>query len=147
MHPYERILCAVDFSAPSDAAAERAALLARQFGAALTLLHIVEYWPVERSNERIPPENVDPTEYEATRSKLLLAGLAAGLEIESADQVVLFSAHSAWHEIIRWAGQRNVNLIVQGSHGHHGIDALLGSTANAVINLSPCDVLTVRKGK
>ena len=35
------------------------------------------------------------------------------------------------------------DLLVIGSHGRHGLRALLGSTANAVLQSAPCDTLLV----
>lgn len=35
------------------------------------------------------------------------------------------------------------DLVVVGSHGHHGARALFGSTSNAMIHGTPCDVLAV----
>lgn len=47
-------------------------------------------------------------------------------------------------EIIRVATENQVDLIVVGSHGRHGLALLLGSTANGVLHHAPCDVLAVR---
>jgi len=59
-------------------------------------------------------------------------------------QRVSLSPHAAWHEIVHFAGENNADLIVLGCHGHHGITALLGSTASGVVNHAPCDVIAVR---
>ncbi len=45
------------------------------------------------------------------------------------------------HEI---ASEQAVDLIVIGSHGRHGVQLLLGATANAVLHGATCDVLAVR---
>jgi universal stress protein A len=144
MHVYQHILCAVDFSSLSEAACQRALALAEQSGARLTFLHVVEYFPGERSNQLIPPEDVDPAAYEAIEERARLAELAARLACEAAHQQVLISPHSAWREIVRFAGATGTDLIVLGSHGFHGVATLLGSSANALANRAPCDVLTVR---
>jgi universal stress protein A len=47
-------------------------------------------------------------------------------------------------EIHRAAIASKADLIVIGSHGRHGIQLLLGSTANAVLHGASCDVLAVR---
>jgi universal stress protein A len=47
-------------------------------------------------------------------------------------------------EIIRVANENDVDLIVVGSHGRHGLALLLGSTANGVLHHATCDVLAVR---
>ena len=50
-------------------------------------------------------------------------------------------------EILRLAEEQNVDLIVMGSHGRHGLALLLGSTANAVLHHANIDVLAVRVNK
>jgi len=47
-------------------------------------------------------------------------------------------------EIVRVASEKDIDLIVIGTHGRHGIGLLLGSTATGVIHHAHCDVLTVR---
>jgi universal stress protein A len=47
-------------------------------------------------------------------------------------------------EIVRVADDEKAELIVIGSHGRHGLQLLLGSTANGVLHLAKCDVLAVR---
>ena len=144
MESYRNILCAIDFSPSSEAAVDRAAVLARDTGAQLTLLHVVEYFPVDRSNEQIAPENTDPQHYRMSRAHEGLADQARRLgEIESLQEVVV-SEHSAKHEIVRFAKERQMDLIVVASHGRHGISALLGSTATGVLHTASCDVLAVR---
>ena len=44
------------------------------------------------------------------------------------------------------ADKLNADLIVIGSHGRHGVQLLLGSSANAVLHGAKCDVLAVRVG-
>jgi universal stress protein A len=141
---YERIVCAVDFSHYSKATCLRAIEVARHFGAHLTLLNVVEYFPENRSNEVIAPENIDPAVYHEGEARKGLIELTRCLQYEDADIQVLFSSHSAWHEIVRFAGEQKMGLIVIGSHGKRGITALLGSTANGVVNHAPCDVFVAR---
>jgi len=44
----------------------------------------------------------------------------------------------------RFAKEQNVDLIVVGTHGQHGLTALLGSTTEGVAHMAPCDVLVIR---
>ncbi len=50
----------------------------------------------------------------------------------------------AWQAICREAKERDVDLIVLGSHGYSGIDRLLGTTAAKVVNHTDRSVLIVR---
>jgi len=144
MEDYKHILCAVDFSEPSKTAAQRAVVMAHKGGAHLTVLHVVEYFPEDRSNEFIAPECTDPAAYRESEARKALGELVGQLQCKEATQEVVFSPHAAWHEIIRFAGANNADLIILGCHGLHGIPALLGSSANGVLNHAPCDVLAVR---
>jgi universal stress protein A len=47
-------------------------------------------------------------------------------------------------EVHRTVKQENVDLVVVGSHGRHGLALLLGSTANGILHGATCDVLAVR---
>jgi len=146
MEGYRNILCAIDFSPYSQAAVERAAVLARATDAQLTLLHVVEFFPEDRSNEQIAPEDIDPEQYRMSRARERLAEHALRLgKIEAAQEVVV-SEHSAKQEIVRFAEERKMDLIVVASHGRHGISALLASTADGVLHNASCDVLAVRAG-
>jgi len=147
MAAYERILCAVDFSATSEEACKRAVELAQLYGAQLSLLHILEYFPEDRSNEFIAPECDDPAGYLESQARLGLNELAERANCEDAVRRVLFSPDSARREIVRFAAANNIDLIVLGSHGRHGIAVLLGSTANGVVVRADCDVLAVRANK
>jgi universal stress protein A len=59
-------------------------------------------------------------------------------------QEVRFSPHSAKREIMHFAKEQNVDLIVVGTHGQHGLTDLLGSIAVGVAHMAPCDVLAIR---
>lgn len=43
--------------------------------------------------------------------------------------------------------KETTDLVVVGSHGHHGARTLFGSTSNAMIHGTPCDVLAVHIGE
>ena len=125
-------------------AMERAGEMARHYGARLTLLHIIDYFPEEIPNDWIPPEDQDPKQYLVERARKMLEDLASELQLGDAGREVRLTDHSAKHEITRYAEETGVDLIVMSSHAHHGIFALLGSTAAGVVHTAPCDVMVVR---
>lgn len=144
MKSYRNILCATDFSDHCRIAAERAADLARLYGARLTLLHVVEHFPVDRSNVDIAPEDVDPAAYHEDKARASLAALARQLRLDRVGQEVRFSMESARDEILRFVEEQQTDLVVVASHGRHGITSILGSTTYGMTHKSPCDVLAVR---
>jgi nucleotide-binding universal stress UspA family protein len=71
------------------------------------------------------------------------------LEVPGAEQVrqVVREVQSGppFVEIVRYAKEHDVDLIVMGTHGRTGIaHALIGSVAEKVVRKAPCPVLTVR---
>lgn len=144
MARYHNILCAIDFSTYSHAAFLRGTELANLYDAKLTLLHVLEYFPEDRSNVQIAPENADPKGYREEQAQSSLSELVSESGYDNVTQEVRFSTHSAKHEIIHYAKEKNIDLIIVTSHGHHGISTLLGSSANGIVHSSPCDVLVVR---
>ncbi|HUW75258.1 MAG TPA: universal stress protein [Gallionella sp.] len=144
MKCYQNILCATDFSVHCKAAAERAIEMARLCGAKLTLLHVVEYFPEDRSNEVIAPEDNEPATYRKQQAHTLLANFAEDLGCAEACREVSFSTRSARHGIIRYAEEQSIDLIVVATHGRHGIANILGATAYGVVHRARCDVLAVR---
>jgi nucleotide-binding universal stress UspA family protein len=54
-------------------------------------------------------------------------------------------AGRAWKCILDEIREGNVDLVVMGTHGRHGLPRLvLGSVAEKVVRLSPVAVMTVR---
>jgi nucleotide-binding universal stress UspA family protein len=46
---------------------------------------------------------------------------------------------------VRYAGSRDIDLIVMGTHGRSGVaHMVMGSVAEKVVRTAPCPVLTVR---
>lgn len=138
-----RILCPIDFSAPSAHALEHAAGLARWFGARLAVLHVR---PTVTPHPDMPPGGpVAPwlvTELEGLQQRVAAAAAeatAAGVAVEP-----LATAGEPVHEILRCAVALPADLIVMGTHGSSGFQHLvLGSVTEKVLRKAPCPVLTV----
>lgn len=141
---YQHILCAVDLGGENLDVASRAGELAGQYSAKLSLLHVVEYIPIDLANELVLPQQQEIEGQLVARSKQVLASLALQLGLEHVSENVVSGSTKA--EIIEYAKTNKVDLIVIGRHGRHGFSRLLGSTANAVLHHAPCDVLAVRLG-
>lgn len=142
MGPYRKILLAVDFSSESERVGDRAAALARESAAALTLIHVVTPVYQEPILEGVLtlPLDLEAQLVDAAERSLRAFAQRIGVP-DSAIQVRVGTAKSAVVQAARDAG---ADLIVVGSHGAHGLGLLLGSTANAILHAAPCDVLAVR---
>jgi universal stress protein A len=119
------LLYPTDFSPSSEAAGRVAREMARQWGARLHIVHVV-------------PPVTDP--YDAPeRLNRLAATLGEGVQVHTA----LLSGRIA-RQIIDYARDKRIALIVLGTHGRTGVSrVLLGSVAESVVRLAPCLVLTV----
>ena len=145
MSGYQHILCAVDLGDENLVVASRAVELADLYGAKISLLHVVEYIPIDLANELVIPQQQDIEDQLVKRSKKALTKLASRLEFEQISENIVSGSTKA--EIIEFSKDNNVDLIIMGQHGRHGFSRLLGSTANAVLHNAPCDVLAVRIGE
>jgi universal stress protein A len=145
MSTYNKILVAVDLSHEAGLVVTRAKELAQLYDATLTLIHVVEPMVAMEDYELAPAL---PLEIEKTleqRAKNFLGKLASDMSLDTAETIVGIGAPK--REILNYARDQGVDLIVIGAHGRHGIALLLGSTANAVLHGTHCDVMCVRVGK
>jgi universal stress protein A len=145
MSTYNNILAAIDLSSDARTVVSRAREFMRLYGATLSLIHVVE--PVVSMDDyELTPAL--PLEIEKTleqRAHSFLDKLAAEMQLPEAQKLVKIG--SAKREILHYARDNGIDLIVIGAHGRHGIATLLGSTANAVLHGTQCDVMCVRVGK
>lgn len=140
---YQHILIAADFSKHSDDICNKAQQLAKYYQAKLSICHIVEDFPLtDFAYEPMISVDIDMRNALLDAGKKQLTKLANTLAIPVSQQWV--ECGSPGHDIVRIADDNQVDLIVVGSHGRHGIKLLLGSTANAVLHHAHCDVLAVR---
>ncbi|MFM8470392.1 MAG: universal stress protein [Limisphaerales bacterium] len=141
----KKILVPVDFSEFSTKAIKYAARFAEQFVATLVLVHVVE--PVRYPESVLIPPEME----EANRERLKLAreALAEFVRKQVPADIPTETATRLGHpfsEIGVAAKDFDVDLIVIATHGHTGLKHLfLGSTAERVVRLAPCPVLTVRE--
>jgi len=144
MAEYKKILVALDFSRSAELVAQRAKEIAERNRAELTLLHVCEYMPpIDLAYEPVVmPEWDIKDEALLEQAEAQLKRLADKLRLGDARRQVVLGIAKA--DIVSIAREQQVDLIVLGSHGRHGISRLLGSTANNVLHNAPCDVLAVR---
>jgi universal stress protein A len=139
--PINKILVAVDTSDEADQVLETAANLAKEHGAEVSVLHSTT--PVAAAYGQwvtyIPPVNDNKVKAQ------IYDNLAARVEKYGLDPECIHIEFSRPIDaIVARAEQDSADLIVIGSHGRHGVQLLLGSTANGVLHHAKCDVLAVR---
>lgn len=142
-----RILFPTDYSDLAEAALNHAVTLANVFHAELHCLHVVDdayqYWSA------LGPESIPigppPEELLKLSQKRMTAFVEEHFgELESVP-VTSVSVGRPFAEIIAYARENEIDMIVMGTHGRGAIaHMLLGSTTEKVVRKAPCPVLTVR---
>ncbi|MGL6075062.1 MAG: universal stress protein [Fimbriiglobus sp.] len=132
----KKILYPTDFSSYSNAAYFHALALAVTYGAELTIVYV--YTPgqethgspaAEKQHWRSQLEQIRPAHAKTPVHHVFLEGDAA-------------------MEIVRYAEDSGVDVIVLGTHGRTGVDRLvMGSVAEKVVRDSACSVLVVKLPK
>ena len=144
MGEYRNLLVCLDLTEDSVRVLERARALAASTGGTLTLLHVVEYVPVEPMGEALLPAVQIEAEL-AERATRQIAELANRLSLGGAERLVLTGSIKA--EVVRIAQEKRCDLIVIGSRERHGVSILFNFTEDTVLHAAPCDVLAVRLSK
>jgi nucleotide-binding universal stress UspA family protein len=138
------ILVPVDFSGITDAVVTTGAALARELGARVVLLSVIQrqvliadYTPLIENIAEITAAG----EKHAARKLANLEKKLAG-KVPAVESVVATGAPGA--EIVAQAGKCGANYIVLGSHGHTALyELLVGSTAHLVLRNAKCPVVIV----
>jgi len=138
---YRNILAVVGVGEDSSQVATHARDLAADTpGVQLTLLHVVEYVPVEPLSDSLLPSVQIETEL-VERSRVRMRELAVSLGPAVRWEVASGNVKT---EITRFAREGRFDLIVIGSHERHGLSILVNLTEDTVLHAAPCDVLAVR---
>jgi nucleotide-binding universal stress UspA family protein len=149
---YKNILVAIDGSAPSQLALSEAIRLAKDGGATLNLLHVVDEFVM---GPLVEPSYMSSAYYTDTIDALREAGQqtlkqaetkirAHGLEPQST--FIEASGRRVGEFVVEQAKKWPADLIVMGTHGRRGLRRLiLGSDAEWVLRSAPVPVLLVRE--
>jgi nucleotide-binding universal stress UspA family protein len=141
---YKRILVGYDGSKNSERALARAIALAKEQGAALRILVAVStVLPVFSPISQSLPESTFEEIIQDGKDALADAVASAKLMLDDVSGV-LKDGHAA-DELVRYATENDIDLIVLGRRGVSAIERfLLGGVSSSVIGHSKCDVLVVK---
>jgi nucleotide-binding universal stress UspA family protein len=132
-HQLRRILFCTDFSENSERALGYAISATQEYGAELTLLHVLE-------------ETRNPSKAQAAIAaaaeqldKMIQPEIGKALKTRTAVRV-----GKPYQQIIELAVETHIDTIVMGVRGRGAVDlAVFGSTTYRVLQLGPCPVLAV----
>lgn len=143
----DRILVPTDFSDFSRPAMQYGCAIAARFSAEMHLLHVVPDPAM-----LVPEAAAFSVETMQAQSESLVKGAQATLNTlppdgwENEKQIIReVRVGAAFMEIIDYAREHSIDLIVIGTHGRSGLmHILMGSVAERIVRKSPCPVLTVK---
>ena len=143
MEKFKRILVATDGSEFSEAALEYAIDLAKKNYAELFIVYVVPLaplgsaWEDDRIREKLRQEGEEILK--KAKEKVKRKGRMA--------EIILKEGVPS-EEILKTAKEKNVDLIVMGSHGRTKLQKIiLGSVAERVIGGAHCPVMVLKKTK
>ncbi len=144
---FTKILLPTDFSACSTEAAGVARSLAERFGSRIVVLHVLDepatLDPMFRGDIPLEMLRSRMENYARENMDAFLTRCFSGFE--SFDTIL--ASGIPYREIIGKAREVAADLIVIGTHGRTGVEhVIFGSTAEKVVRMSPCPVLSVRQG-
>ena len=138
------VLIATDFSEASEKALRHALAIARHYGAKLYLVHVVP----SLAFTLVGPDAVNAATDAVCRDarqmedRLVQSGALAGVRHE-----IIVCQGNVWEQLEKIVRQKQVELVVIGTHARRGLGKLLlGSVAEHIFRHSECLVLTVGPG-
>lgn len=142
----EKVMVPIDFSNHSRRAADYAAGIARTFKGKIVFFHAIEpeVYPAAYEYNNGPLLDFDPN-LDATVLKNLKEFLADAIDENLVEDYVVMKG-LAHKEIVAYAGENHIDLLVIATHGLTGLEyILLGSTAEKVTRWAACPVLTIKR--
>ncbi|MGH9679656.1 MAG: universal stress protein [Candidatus Acidiferrales bacterium] len=136
---FQNILFATDFSSTANLALPYAVEIARRSGGTIHAVHVIS----PEINPLVPPEawsQMDREEQDFRGREL--RKLEA--ELQGLPHEFLLLKGDIWENLSRTIKEKQIDLLVLGTHGRTGIEkALLGSTAERIFRQASCPVLSV----
>jgi len=141
MATYTHLLIGLDLAPESQQVVDRVKQLFADRDVKISICHILEPLAFTYGGD-IPVDLSDVQVQLEDQARTRLAALAEQLAIAEEDQHIVLGQPA--NEMRRMAKEEDVDLIIVGSHGRHGLALIFGSTSNSVLHGAPCDVLAVR---
>lgn len=143
----KNILCPVDFSEFSSRACDYAFSLAHRYEAKVFLQNVVE--PLAISYPTFTyPESLEKVYSDMTvESRRHLETLIGENGLPGVESEILVETGPVAFRILKNAEEKNIDLIVMGTHGRQGLMHLaMGSVTEKVMRNARCPVLVVPSG-
>lgn len=139
---YKNILVALDLTEHSNFVLKRAAQIAERSKSKISVVYVHSHMLIPYAGEFSMPIDMESENAIHRQAEKRLAQLGKKYKINAKAQYLLEG--SVKTEVTNLAKKIHADLIVVGTHGHTGIEALLGSEANAILHAAKCDVWVIR---
>ncbi len=140
----KNILCPIDYSIYSERALKYAIEFAEKYQAKLYLIHVLDIRVYDITDPDLYNVNVVDDETLKKLKERLSARVTEDTKGRVPVEAIIIQG-VPFAEIINAAKERQIDLIVLGTHGRTGLShAIMGSVAEKVVRKAPCPVLTIR---
>ncbi|GLX78366.1 universal stress protein [Thalassotalea insulae] len=129
---YNTIVCAIEASKEGKEILAKAHEFSQIHQAQLFVIHVIPYSLLPKDYQKELKENTLP-EVEA---------ITSSFQIPKKNVSIKFG--KPYEQVCTLAEKKRADLIILGTHSKKGLNALIGSTANAVANYAKCDVSLMR---
>ena len=149
MQSVNSVLTPIDFSENADTVFKAAVFLAKTFKAELHVVFVVQNFE-DYTGFFVPPINLPNLEEElyASAQQKMESFIAQHKELCDEARISAVSSKvlsgDVGEEVVKYAEQKKVQLIVMGTHGYKGLERIMfGSVAEKVVKTAHCPVLTL----
>ncbi len=148
MKEFKKILYPIDFSESSKKIFPYVMTFSKTFGSTVHLLYVVRDLKY-LTGFHVPHPSLDKLEAEITSSSEKMMEKVCKEDLQGCPFFVKkIVVGDAANEIIAYAQEEKIDLIILGTHGRKGLEkALFGSVADRVVKNSPVPVLTINPYK
>jgi nucleotide-binding universal stress UspA family protein len=134
------VLLLTDFSEPSEAAVPFALSIGREYGAKLCALHALTPIPLAYTAPESAAATLAGMEEGAAAAMQALDSQLAGV----AHETMILRTPSVWAALQKILAERQVDLVILGTHGRTGaMKLLLGSVAEEIFRRTSVPVMTI----
>ena len=144
MESCTHILAAIELHEDGERVLARARRLADACGAELSVLHVVEYLPLDPAGDLISTLPADTSAERAAQARAQLEAWCASAHVPPNHLHIVLGSITT--EILHQAQEIKADLIVVGHYSRRGLSALFSHTEEGVVHKAKCDVLVVHLG-
>ncbi|MFP4083790.1 MAG: universal stress protein [Desulfonatronovibrio sp.] len=144
MATIKKVMCAVDFSEMSSTVASYAQLLGKSLNASVKVVYVAPSLS-QYVGFHVPPTSIESFVGEIVSGAEKTMDTFVQENFKDIDVTGKVLSGYAAEEILSYAREEEIDLIIMGTHGRKGIDRVLfGSVAEKIVKSASIPVMTIR---